>query len=227
MKLERRGPSRRGAAETTDIVEGSREDRLLDSLRDLMVERDSLDVTLGEVARRAGVNHALVGYYFGSKEGMFVALLLRHGARTPKLLRTLIRSDIGPSEKMRRHIAGVLEAYDECPILGVLLDHILKTGSPEAVGKVNALILKPLLEFYEAVVDEGTGSGEFARMDPMFLHLIVIGACTALYANRPRLSIGYGITQITPTFRERYLDYVTDFILQGMRGPGKAGGQTT
>jgi AcrR family transcriptional regulator len=217
LKLKRNGPSRRGSAETTVIVEGSREDRLLDALRDLMVERDSLDVTLGEVAARAGVNHGLVGYYFGSKEGMFVALMLRHAAGTPRQLNALMRSSMSPVEKMRVHIAGVVRSYEECPILGILLDHILNTGSREAVAQVDEIVVTPMLRFYEAILDEGVQSGDFVKMDAMFLHMIVIGACTALYTNRPRLKVGYGISQITPTFQRRYLEYVTDFILRAMR----------
>ncbi|OYW69135.1 MAG: TetR family transcriptional regulator, partial [Verrucomicrobiales bacterium 32-60-5] len=40
-----------------------------------MTERGTIDATLNEIAERSGVNSALIKYYFGNKDGLFLELL--------------------------------------------------------------------------------------------------------------------------------------------------------
>ena len=50
----------------SSAVAVDRRQKLLDSARILLGERGSARLTLGEVARKAGVDAAMVKYYFGS-----------------------------------------------------------------------------------------------------------------------------------------------------------------
>jgi len=69
----RRGrPSKKGAAGTADTRES-----ILDAAEDLFSKHGFYGVTIREVAREAGVDTALVHYYFGAKRGLFDAVFLR------------------------------------------------------------------------------------------------------------------------------------------------------
>lgn len=46
---------------------------LLDAIAEIVEENDSADVSLREVARRAGVSHSAPAHHFGDKEGMLAA----------------------------------------------------------------------------------------------------------------------------------------------------------
>ncbi|ONI76994.1 TetR family transcriptional regulator [Actinosynnema sp. ALI-1.44] len=63
---------------------------LLDAARDLFAERGYDRTTVRDIARRAGVNQALLFRYFGSKEALFAAVVARSGrdqlARAPREL---------------------------------------------------------------------------------------------------------------------------------------------
>ena len=48
---------------------------LLDAATELFAEKGPSDVSVREVATRAGVNHGLVHYYFGSKDALLAAVL--------------------------------------------------------------------------------------------------------------------------------------------------------
>ncbi len=58
-----------GAADTRDLI--------LDAAEDLFSKHGFYGVTIREVAREAGVDTALVHYYFGAKRGLFDAVFLR------------------------------------------------------------------------------------------------------------------------------------------------------
>src|SRR5688572_32177040 len=58
-----------GGADTRDLI--------LDAAEDLFSKHGFYGVTIREVAREAGVDTALVHYYFGAKRGLFDAVFLR------------------------------------------------------------------------------------------------------------------------------------------------------
>ena len=49
--------------------------KLIVAAMTLLQEKSYRSITIRELGQRAGVNSALVGYYFDSKEGLFIALL--------------------------------------------------------------------------------------------------------------------------------------------------------
>jgi TetR/AcrR family transcriptional regulator len=207
---------RRRRAPNASTEQGGTQNRFLDALHDLMIERDTLDIAVGDVARRLDLNHALVGYYFGNKEGMLMALLRRGTENTPQWLDYLLSTNRTPAEKLTVHLRGMVNSYAETPVIGVLTDFLLKTGSSKTVEDVTQLIVRPLTNFYERVVREGVDKSAFRAVDPMFLHMQIVGTCNFLFFNRERLRIGYGVTQITPALRNQYLQFLTDSILRSV-----------
>lgn len=70
MSSRRERPRRRGREATTAAI--------LDAARELFAERGYAAVTVREIAERAGVTHALVHQYVGSKADIFRAVLVRN-----------------------------------------------------------------------------------------------------------------------------------------------------
>lgn len=83
-KLETRPPTTAGAAKRgrppklkAEATGGDTRGLILDAAEDLFSKHGFYGVTLREVAREAGVDTALVHYYFGAKRGLFDAVFLR------------------------------------------------------------------------------------------------------------------------------------------------------
>src|ERR1700740_320442 len=86
-------------------------DRLLVAASELMIERNSIDVSLSDIAQKSGINAALVKYHFGNKDGLLLALLARDAANEAANLEYLLAQSITPTEKLKLHIAGIIRAY--------------------------------------------------------------------------------------------------------------------
>ena len=70
------------AARRGDIGDPGARNALLDAAQELMVEEGYAAVTTRRVAAKAGLNSALVFYYFDSVDGLFVALFQRGAERS-------------------------------------------------------------------------------------------------------------------------------------------------
>src|ERR1043166_7075746 len=103
------------AAARQQPVKNTTADRLLVAASELMIERNSIDVSLSDIAQKSGINAALVKYHFGNKDGLLLALLARDSQSEIENLDYLMRQPISPTEKLRLHIAGIIKAYHRFP----------------------------------------------------------------------------------------------------------------
>ena len=81
--------------EPAGVSQGRREavDALLDAAERLLVEQGHAAITTRKLAERAGVNHGLVHYYFGSMEEVMVQVLERFTARLIERQRAMYAAD--------------------------------------------------------------------------------------------------------------------------------------
>ena len=184
-------------------------------LNALMTERGTVDISLSDIARYSGLNSALVSYYFGTKQGMMLALLeevLGHGLRQ---LEGLLAMPLDPVEKLKLHVRGIISVYFRYPYINRLI-HLLFEDA-EAGRRVAETISKPLAQTQRRLIDEGIEAGLFRPVDPMLFYFIVLGACDHLFFGQHMLRGAFGIEAVDDDLRNRYTNQLLDMILTGIK----------
>src|SRR6201989_1891625 len=143
------------AASRPPAARNTTAERLLIAASELMIERNSIDVSLSDIAQKSGINAALVKYHFGNKDGLLLALLARDAATEVTHLEYLLAQPIPPTAKLRLHIAGIIRAYHQFPYMNRLIHYLLHESSAEAAGEVSKLFAAPLLDFPRRLLAEG------------------------------------------------------------------------
>lgn len=190
---------------------------LLDAASSLMRELDTIDVGILDIAARANVNHGMIRYYFGSKEGMLLALLDRDGSLRIRQLEALHRLRVSPTEKMRIHLNGILDTYYQIPYLNRLIQAMVRDASEERVHHIADELLKPIANAQHQIIEEGIAKGEFRKVDPKLFYFNTIGAADGLYSNRFTLSAVFGgIPNADDSLHERYKAQTVDTLLAGL-----------
>jgi len=98
----RRGRGRPAAREDHDVKAA-----LLAAARELFLRYGYREVSARQVADAAGVNPAMVQYYFGSKQGLYAAMLAEAVAPLAARIESMVA---GPSAE-EPDLGGLLEAY--------------------------------------------------------------------------------------------------------------------
>lgn len=191
-------------------------DKLLAAASGLMIERNSLNVSLSEIAERSGVNSALVKYHFGNKEGLLLALLARDARSEVRNLDYLLAQPISPSAKLKLHIAGIIKAYRRFPYMNRLIHLLLHASSERAAAEVSDVFIKPLFAFQRRLLEMGVAAGEFRAVDPVQFYTCLIGACDHLFFGRDAVSRAAGVGPITDEDCRGYIAFLTDLIFAGL-----------
>lgn len=187
---------------------------LLQAAADLMTERGTIEISLLEIAQRSQLNSALVKYYFGSKNGLMLALMEEVLGAGLKQLNGLLEMDLSATEKLKLHIKGVINVYFRYPFINRLIHSMLM--EQELAIKVSETISKPLAEAQRLILQEGIDSAKFKRIDPMMFYFIVLGACDQLFFGQHVLNHAFGIAQIDDELKRNYTKALLDLVLDGI-----------
>jgi TetR/AcrR family transcriptional regulator len=194
---------------------GARE-QLLDAASQIMREGDTIDLSLSELSLRAGLNSALVKYYFGNKNGLMQALLDRDMGKIVTDLNALVAKEMPPEEKLRRHISGAIDTYYTFPYLNRLMMKMIRDSAPIEAARIADLYLRPISHAYEILIDEGVKAGKFRKVDPQHFYFSVTGAADRFFAARLVLRHCYEQNDITADMRDSYREHTVELIMRGL-----------
>lgn len=191
-------------------------DQLIEAASQIMREGDTIDLSLSELSLRAGLNSALVKYYFGNKNGLMLALLDRDMGNIVLSLGALLAKDIPPEEKLRIHIGAVIDTYYAFPYLNRLLMRMVRDSAPVEAARIADLYLKPISKVYDALIAEGVKAGKFRKIDPQMFYFTVTGAADRFYSSRLVMRHCYNQDDFSENMRDRYREHTIELIMRGL-----------
>jgi AcrR family transcriptional regulator len=200
-------------------------DRILHAAALSMQMHGTAGARMQEIADRAGVNKALLHYYFRNKEQLAEAVFQR-AARPflPPLLKELA-SETPIAEKVRRVIAMYIALLEEAPSLPAYmisemhfhperLSELMQRMSGTDPEQLAPMILGRLGPQIDAEVE----AGRMRPIDPRQFLINLISLCIFPFAARPMvtLMVGDGEAGFQEMINQRKTD-LPDFFMKALR----------
>jgi AcrR family transcriptional regulator len=176
------------------------------------------------IAARARTNKRMLYYYFGSKDGLFLAVLEAAYARIRSAEKALSLLDVPPEEGVRRLVRFTWSYYLDNPEFLTLLNsenlhraqHLKRSRDVRAMNS-------PLIETLGEVLRRGRRSGAFrAGVDALQLYISIAALSYFYLGNNHTLSAVFGRDLGTPGAREARLAHMVDVIMGYLRPAGGA-----
>ncbi|MEP7060977.1 MAG: TetR/AcrR family transcriptional regulator [Betaproteobacteria bacterium] len=169
-----------------------------------------------EIAMHAAVNKNLIYHHFGSKDGLFTAVLEYTYEDIRKRQKDLELRHMDPVTGMRKLVIFTGRIWVQLPHFQRLL-HSENLHEGEHVRQSTRIpkMYNPLMDTIRDLLDRGVKSGQFrGDIDPIDLY-VSITALTAHYiTNRYTFEAIFGKRLMTPKRIQQRLDHAAEMILR-------------
>jgi TetR/AcrR family transcriptional regulator len=147
------------------------------------------------IATAAGVNKALLYYYFDSKEKLYVAALEMISERVRDTSLAVFLRNCSPGERVLRsalsHFDRILAQQEFQSLMQQEMIRLHK-GEPGALPIVIKKVFEPVMIMFQSMVREGIASGELIDVDWMQIQLSSLGANVLYFLSAPVRRIVWG-----------------------------------
>src|SRR5262245_49398976 len=127
---------------------------LLDSATEVFSAHGFAGARVDSIARLAKVNKAMIYYHFGSKRGLYQAVLLRLFQGVLEEIEKVSHHEPDPRRRLISFYAGVARIFSERPALPrIMLREVLAGGA--AFDAATAKILSGIVSFVAQAVKDG------------------------------------------------------------------------
>ncbi len=187
---------------------------LLDAARQLFVDRGFHEVSTREIARAAGVNPAMIHYYFGGKEGLYRAML---GEVFDSLVSGL--GDIAGHLQERSPIIEMLELYVGTLFRNpwvprLMIREVLSDGAPFREEFIERFA-RPASKLVPGLMKKEQRAGRLrADLDPTLATVSLMGMTLFPFLAFPVVSRVFGL-KLDDDLRERFLTHTIKLFFQG------------
>jgi TetR/AcrR family transcriptional regulator len=147
---------------------------ILDAATAVFAEAGFAGARIDEIARRAGINKAMIYYHIGDKKALYASVLHRVFRKTTVTISDDIRDDRSPEVKLSTYISNMASAMENNPhIPPIMLRELASNG--KSFPAIVAEDFSNLLSTLYGILKEGVDKGVFIEVPPLILHLMIVG----------------------------------------------------
>lgn len=203
------------AAGRTRQPERTRE-AILDAAERLFAERGYEGASLQQIGEAAGVSRGTPAYFFGSKDGLYGAVLERIFAAELALIAAAgeraVASGGGPIEVIVSAIESFIDFLHARPSFVRLVEReALSGGRHLRDAAAHSSAMRESLTAVAAVLE----NGPFRRVEPAQFLLSALALCWFPWAHADTFARALGLDPDSPEFVEQWKHQVIDLVLYG------------
>lgn len=151
-------------ARTTAVTGVDARDRLLRAAERLFAEKGYAATAVHEITSEAGVNRALLYYYFRDKHSLYAAVIDEGVAAFTRMLDEVLSTPGSYSDRMAAFVRGYLQLLWDRPEASRVVHRCLLDGYQDEFRLLEKF--QGGMSRLEAFFQEASASGEFRPLDP-------------------------------------------------------------
>jgi AcrR family transcriptional regulator len=204
------------------VTDTASREQILDAAERLFAEQGFARTTIKQIGGAAGVNSALLYYYFADKEQLYQEVLRR-------LIGNLVERTSGgldrpgpPESRLRAMVEAQAEAIASNPRFPrLLVRELAESDAAHAVGQLHVIAATTFRRLCD-LVREGQAAGVFRRgLDPRFAAISIVSQVAYFTIARPAIRILLHTGAAGPSLEtlRGFARHAADFALAALTAP--------
>jgi TetR/AcrR family transcriptional regulator len=174
------------------------------------------------IAREAGVNKALLYYYFQDKETLYGAVLDNSFAGLKTAVFRALDSPLPPGEKIMAYAGAYFDFIASNQLYPRLMQREMmraREGQSQHIDKIIKNYIQPIFARVSEVLKQGIADGEFRAVNPVHFVPSVVAMIVFYFSSAPMMQKIVGFNPLTPDRIAERREAVLDFISAALFRP--------
>jgi TetR/AcrR family transcriptional regulator len=166
------------------------------------------------IARSAGVNKALLYYYFKDKEALYQAVLDEVFSGVRSAIQSALSQDLPPRERLAAYVGAHFDYIASNPLYPRIVHaEFLRAGrDPSRLQRVAKQYFQPIFVNIAELLREGERCGDFRPVEPIHFIPSMISVIVFYFVTAPILKVMVGKDPMSPEYLAERRSAVVDFI---------------
>lgn len=195
----------------------STEQKIFDAAHEVFLQKGMDGAKMQEIADRAGINKALLHYYYRSKEKLYESVARAILGKAVPVVQQIIENELPLEEKIRRFIDFYISLISRNTFIPLFILTEINKHPDRFIDNVLPKEL-PRPELFFRQVEAEIAAGRIRPVKPQHLLVNMIAMCVFPFIGKPmiRIFLGMGPGEMKLFMEERKAQ-VTEFVLAALR----------
>jgi AcrR family transcriptional regulator len=164
----------------------SKKDQIIDKAIELFGNKGFDNTSIRELSHEAGINIAMINYYFGSKEKLFAAMVERKSVYMKGKMEELLQTqELDSMEKVRRVIEEYVNRIFSHPAYHRILYREMMLNMRPDMHKAITELFARNTELFKKILEEGIKKKIFRKVDPELTMASMLGTINQVMLSGP------------------------------------------
>ncbi|MBW2027598.1 MAG: TetR/AcrR family transcriptional regulator [Deltaproteobacteria bacterium] len=194
--------------------------RINEAAKEVFAEVGFEGARIDEIAKRAGVNKAMIYYRGGDKVSLYAGIIHEVFSETLGRIVKEVGEGKGPEDKLRTYIHNLSMTVEKHPYVPSIMLRELASGATNLPSIAQKDIVR-LLGIITEIFEEGAKRGGFRRANPLIVHTMIVGGIllfSRLQSVSPKIGgLPKRTKELIGTDSKDVADRVTELVLRAVR----------
>ncbi|RYG43115.1 MAG: TetR/AcrR family transcriptional regulator [Chitinophagaceae bacterium] len=200
------------------VKDETSEEKILEAARKVFLQKGMDGARMQEIADEAGINKALLHYYFRNKEMLFDRIFLQAAEKLFPKIGTILNADLPLFEKIETFIASYIDVMSENPYLPLFVLNEVNRDPESFYKRISGQLKFPRPEQFLLQIDQEVKAGKIKPISPMQLLMNILSTTIFPFVAKPLFQIHIGVDEFQ--FRQFILQRKTElsrFIIDAIK----------
>ncbi len=176
----------------------STEQKILEAAKQVFMEKGIDGARMQDIADKAGINKALLHYYFRSKEKLFEMIFMEEARKFLPKVTSIMVSELTLFEKVEKFVGEYIDTLLQNPLLPIFILNEINRNPKEAIKKIFGN-QRPPIDKVDELIAKLVKKGEIKPIKGYELMVNMVSLCIFPFLARPM------VQWVTKTTDEEFL----------------------
>jgi AcrR family transcriptional regulator len=162
----------------------STEQKILEAAKQVFMEKGIDGARMQDIADKAGINKALLHYYFRSKEKLFEMIFMEEARKFMPKVTSIMMSELTLFEKVEKFVGEYIDTLMQNPLLPIFILNEINRNPKEAIKKIFGN-QRPPLDKVDELITKLVKKGEIKPIKGPELMVNMVSLCIFPFLARP------------------------------------------